>query len=159
MEFDVLANRRELLPTLARWYFRQWGHRVPGRTLQDECERLARYCNADRIPLVMLALERGELLGAVTLRFRERESMAEREHWLGGVYVAAPHRGRGLAARLVAHALECAAALGVRQLYLQTEADDGGLYRRLGWQPLERVHHLRGVDVRVMVRDVGASPA
>lgn len=45
-----------------------------------------------------------------------------------------------------------AAALGVRDVYLQTEADDGGLYRRLGWMPLESVEHAGGFPVRIMLR-------
>jgi hypothetical protein len=42
-----------------------------------------------------------------------------------------------------------------RTFYLQTERHDGGLYARLGWQPLEEVHY-HGVDVLVMGNQVSA---
>jgi hypothetical protein len=46
-----------------------------------------------------------------------------------------------------------AKAHGVTQIYLQTQALDGGLYSRLGWIPYERTVS-RGDDVLIMVKDL-----
>jgi GNAT superfamily N-acetyltransferase len=73
----------------------------------------------------------------------------EKEHWLGGVFVAPEHRGEQIATGVIHKALEKAKALHVETLYLQTEYLDGGLYRRLGWRPLDRVNY-HGLDVLVM---------
>ncbi|WP_347232124.1 hypothetical protein [Pseudoalteromonas sp. R3] len=51
---------------------------------------------------------------------------------------------------------QLAASFGVRELHLQTEQQDGGLYTRLGWQALERVNY-RGVDVVVMYKRLAHS--
>jgi hypothetical protein len=42
---------------------------------------------------------------------------------------------------------------GVKELYLQTEALDGGLYKRLGWKTIETIKY-NSVLVAVMVRQL-----
>lgn len=151
-EHVLLSQYPALLPTVAAWYFTQWGSHVPGRSAADECQRLEVFLHEGALPLLLIALEGNEPVAAAQLKFHERTERPERQHWLGGVYVCSPHRGRGLAATLVEDLMNRAAALGVRDVYLQTEADDGGLYRRLGWLPLESVGHDGGFPVQIMLR-------
>lgn len=148
----LLSQNPALLPVVAMWYFTQWGRHVPGRSHDDECQRLEVFLHDGALPLLLIALDNGEPVAAAQLKFHERTEHPEREHWLGGVYVCPSHRGRGLAARLIEELMARAAALGVRDVYLQTEADDGGLYRRLGWTPLESVTHAGGSPVRILWR-------
>lgn len=154
MEFAFLADRPEALPIVAEWYFRQWGYRRPGMTLADAHADLRRYLNRDDLPLMLLALEGDEVIGAAQLKFREMSLYPEREHWLGGVYVEDGCRGAGVASQLVERIAALARAFQVETLHLQTVREDGGLYARLGWQADERVHY-KGDDVLVMSRDIG----
>ncbi|WP_411850820.1 GNAT family N-acetyltransferase [Stenotrophomonas sp. LGBM10] len=144
------------MPLLARWYFDTWGCHVPGRTLADEQQRLEVFLQSDELPLLLVAVENEVPVAAAQLKFHERTERPERQHWLGGVYVAPSHRGTGLAATLIEALVARGTPLGVRDLYLQTEVDDGGLYARLGWQPLESTRHASGVPVRIMHRPLGA---
>ena len=41
----------------------------------------------------------------------------------------------------------------MRQLHLQTEQLDGGIYARLGWAPREQIEY-RGIQVLVMENDL-----
>ncbi len=148
----TLSDRPQLLPEVAAWYFAQWGHHVPGRTLADECERLEVFLQPDALPMLLIAMQGDRPVAAAQLKFHEREERPERLHWLGGVYVDATQRGKGIAEVLIADLMARAASEGVREVYLQTEADDGGLYRRLGWEPLESIQHTGGFPVRIMVR-------
>ncbi len=148
----TLSDRPQLLPEVAGWYFAQWGHYVPGRTLADECERLEVFLQPDALPMLLIAMQGDRPVAAAQLKFHEREERPERLHWLGGVYVDATQRGKGIAEALIADLMARAASEGVREVYLQTEADDGGLYRRLGWEPLESIQHGGGFPVRIMVR-------
>jgi GNAT superfamily N-acetyltransferase len=148
----TLSDRPQLLPEVAAWYFAQWGHHVPGRTLADECERLEVFLQPDALPMLLIAMQGDRPVAAAQLKFHEREERPERLHWLGGVYVDATQRGKGIAEALIADLMARAASEGVREVYLQTEADDGGLYRRLGWEPLESIQHAGGFPVRIMVR-------
>ena len=154
MEFLLLADRPEVIPKIASWYFEQWG-RARGSTLDRAEQRLQSFLNRDRIPLIILAVDGDEILGAAQLKFREMDIYPEREHWLGGVYVPEAHRGKSVASTLVREAIRQAQALGVEQLHLQTEALDGGLYARLGWTPRERVNY-KGNEVLVMENDLAA---
>jgi GNAT superfamily N-acetyltransferase len=78
----------------------------------------------------------------------------EKEHWLGGVYIDVAHRGKGAATRMVSHMVKLVRELGVETLYLQTDDVSGGLYARLGWQPLERLYYI-GREVLVMENAIG----
>ena len=149
MEFKFLADRPEFVPVIAKWYFDEWGSALPGVTLQQIDDRISAMLNRDRIPVHILAMEGEELLGVAQLKIREMDIYPDKEHWLGGVYVAPSARGRGLASRLVAKALELAKTFHVKTLYLQTERFDGGLYASLGWRPIEKVHY-NGIHVLVM---------
>jgi len=154
MDLEFLANKENAIPVLARWYFEEWGHLEKGNTLDKVTEKLHGYLNTDKIPLIVLAVERGEILGAAQLKYREMDIYPEKEHWLGGVYVSKNHRGNKLAEQIIRKVVSIAGKLDVHKLYLQTENLSGGLYTRLGWQPIEQVNY-RGLDVLVMEKEIG----
>jgi len=125
-----------------------------GNTVDKVTERLHDYLNTDKIPLIVLAVEEDEILGAAQLKYREMDIYPEKEHWLGGVYVSEKHRGNKIAEIIIGKVVSVAKKLKVNNLYLQTENLNGGLYRRLGWQLLEQVKY-RGLDVLVMENQIG----
>jgi len=153
MKLEFLSENPKAIPVLARWYFDEWGHIGKGRTLEDFTQGLHSYLNTDKIPLIVLAVEGTEILAAAQLKYREMDRYPEKEHWLGGVYVCRKHRGRNIAGKVINRVISVAEKLGVDKLYLQTENLSGGLYSRLGWQPLECVNNL-GIDVLVMERQI-----
>jgi GNAT superfamily N-acetyltransferase len=157
MQFIALSEAPHLLPQVARWYFDTWGRHVPGMTLDDEQVRLEVFLQQDELPLLLLAVQDQKPVAAAQLKFHERTERPERLHWLGGVYVDESQRGHGLAARLIEDLMARGRALGVRDVYLQTERNDGGLYRRLAWKPLEMQVHASGVPVRIMQRTLSAT--
>jgi GNAT superfamily N-acetyltransferase len=157
MQFISLSEAPHLLPQVARWYFDTWGRHVPGMSLDDEQVRLEVFLQQDELPLLLLAMQDQQLVAAAQLKFHERTERPERLHWLGGVYVCELQRGHGLAARLIEEVMTRGRGFGVRDVYLQTERNDGGLYRRLGWKPLEMQVHVSGVPVRIMQRSVSAT--
>jgi GNAT superfamily N-acetyltransferase len=153
IDFTLLADRPEALPIVARWYFDQWGRPGPWETLASTEESLANYLNRDRIPLMILAVENERVAGAAQLKLREMDIYPDKEHWLGGVFVAPEYRGRQIASRLAERIADVAGTLGVRRLHLQTLRFDGGLYAKLGWRPQERVTY-KGREVLVMERPI-----
>ncbi len=156
MEFSVLSDLPEAIPQVARWYFDEWGYLLEDDTYERSIERLGAYVEDDQMPVMVLAIEHGEVLGVAQLKLHELEdAYPELENWLGGVYVAEEHRGKGVGARLVERVLEIAPRFGVKKLYLQTEVLDGGLYARLGWKPMEQYQRER-LLVLIMERSVGS---
>ncbi|WP_049458913.1 GNAT family N-acetyltransferase [Stenotrophomonas maltophilia] len=154
MEFRVLPAGAPERQQLAQWYHVQWG-RDAGLSLEQELQRLNPAQDADGFPHLIAAFDGEQVVGAVQLKRREMQAFPQYEHWLGSVFVADSHRGRGLAGALVEQAAARAARMGVTDLYLQTEALDGGLYARLGWKPLQEADN-RSHRVLVMVRRISA---
>ncbi|MDV9041101.1 GNAT family N-acetyltransferase [Stenotrophomonas sp. RAC2] len=154
MEFRVLPSEAPERLQLAQWYHAQWGQDA-GLTLEQELHRLNRPQDAEGFPHLIAAFDGGQVVGAVQLKRREMPAFPQYEHWLGSVFVADSYRGRGLAGALVEQAAAQAVRMGVFDLYLQTEALDGGLYARLGWKFLHEADS-HGYRVLVMVREVTA---
>ncbi|AUI06646.1 MULTISPECIES: GNAT family N-acetyltransferase [Stenotrophomonas] len=154
MEFRVLPADALERQQLARWYHAEWG-RDAGLSLEQELQRLNPPQDAEGFPHLIAAFDDGQVVGAVQLKRREMQAFPQYEHWLGSVFVAESHRGRGLAGGLVEQAAAQAVRMGVSDLYLQTEALDGGLYARLGWNPLQEIDN-RHYRVLVMVRRLAA---
>ncbi len=150
VEFALLADRADAIPTIARWYFDEWGHLAEGDSIDRTRDRIGSYMNRDEIPFILVAINDNELVGAAQLKYREMAKMfPDKEHWLGGVYVAPSHRGQGYGFQIVEKIVSMAPRYGVETLHLQTEALDGGLYARLGWTASAQVTN-HGLDVLVM---------
>jgi GNAT superfamily N-acetyltransferase len=155
MHFELLADRIEAVPIVARWYFDEWGHRVPDSTFEKTCASIEAALDRDRLPLPLLALEGERVVGVAELKPHEMLSIyPEKTPWLGGVFVSPEARGKGIASQLALRIAAIASSRGVERLYLQTTALDGGLYGRLGWQPIEQVFY-RGLDELVMEKTLG----
>ncbi|CAQ44737.1 GNAT family N-acetyltransferase [Stenotrophomonas maltophilia] len=154
MEFRGLPADAPERQQLARWYHAEWGQDA-GLTVEQELQRLNPPQDAEGFPHLIAVFDDGQVVGAVQLKRREMQAFPQYEHWLGSVFVADSHRGRGLAGALVEQAAAQAVRMGVSDLYLQTEALDGGLYARLGWKPLEEADN-RSYRVLVMVRRLAA---
>jgi len=155
MHFKYLADHEEAIPIIARWYFSEWGHRTEETSAEELSLKLQKYLNRDKIPLILLAMERENIIGVAQLKFREMDIYPDKEHWIGGIFVPEKYRGNKVAARLISKVIEIAQAFDVNKLYLQTERLDGGLYPRLGWKPIEQVEY-KGSDVLVMENHIGA---
>ncbi len=155
VESCLLSDRPDAAATVAEWYFAEWGQKIPGLSRERLTAKVQASLNRDRLPLIVLAIEDGEVVGATELKYREMDIYPEMEHWLGGVFVTPRCRGRGVASFLASSVVDIAWRLGVQVLHLQTEHETGGLYARLGWKPMERVRY-KGTSVLVMARAIGA---
>lgn len=153
MEFVYLADHPNAIPTVAKWYFEQWGRQHQVKSLKDCEEILSDYLNHDKIPLIILAKKENEILAAVQLKYYEMDIYPQKEHWLGGVFVSVKHRKKRVAEKLVLEAVRVAKRLGVETLFLQTEKLSGGLYKKLGWNFVEKTVY-RNKPVLVMRKDL-----
>lgn len=153
LKFIFLADRPEAIETVAKWYYREWGYLREVSSVRKTKKILKKFLNRDRIPLIILAVERDEVVGAVQLKYYEMDIYPNKEHWIGGVYVSKNHRNRKIAEKLLKKAEEAARSFQIDTLYLQTQKLDGGLYKRLGWKPVETVIY-RSIHVLVMKKQL-----
>lgn len=145
-----LAWRPDLILTVARWGFGEWGHLAPGTTLDDRIARVCASTRTDGPPMIVVALDgAGAPLGTASLIFDDIKD-DPRNPWLASVYVPPEARRAGVGARLVGAIERLAVAFGYGRLYLFT-ASVPQLYARLGWQALEERAY-RGEHVTVMAK-------
>ncbi|MCB9139113.1 MAG: GNAT family N-acetyltransferase [Caldilineaceae bacterium] len=154
MQIQFLADRPEVTPVIAQWYFEEWGRKNPENSVAAIHRRLRRETSREILPLQIIAIgEDGALLGTAQLKLREMTIFPERKFWLGGVYVSRQVRGRGIGAALVNRVIELAQRRAIPELWLQTYAEDGGLYARLGWVITDHLLY-KDEEVTVMVRKI-----
>ena len=148
MKIVPLVERPALVDQVAAWGFAEWGHLNPGQTLQSRTARIRETMKADRVPIVLVALDdAGLLVGTASLLFDDLEG-DPRNPWLASVFVPAEQRGKGIASALVVAVEDAARRLGYPILYLFTTSA-ARLYARLGWRALERRDY-RGEHIQVM---------
>ncbi|WP_438863969.1 GNAT family N-acetyltransferase [Neptunicella sp.] len=149
----LLADYPAAIPTIARWYYLQWGQSNPSSNLTAIEQDVATYLQSVTPPLLVLAKEGEQILGAAQLKIREMDIYPDKQYWIGGVYVIETARGQGLARLLVNDLLQRAKQAGITKLYLQSEQLDGGIYAKAGFQLLETVIY-NGHEVVVMEIDL-----
>jgi predicted N-acetyltransferase YhbS len=132
MTIDHLANHPHFLRTLAEWQHEEWGYLRAGDTVEARIGRLQSSVQIGRIPLTVVALDDGELLGSASLISHDMDTRMELTPWLAGVIVAPEQRRKGIGAQLVRRIMAEAATLQVPMLYLYTVHSEK-FYAKLGW--------------------------
>ena len=147
---EYLANWPEFIEELARLSFLEWQdvYEQRGQTLAYLLKIYQERMNIDRLPLTLVALLDAKLIGMVSLYFFDLPTRPDLDPWLGGLLVLPEWRNRGVATKLMHRATEEARKLKVSRLYLWTSSA-ALLYRKLGWQPIERIQYF-GHDAVVM---------
>lgn len=155
IELALLADKPDAIPQIAKWYSDEWGYIATddSRSTAALESKLKDYLNRDTLPLILLAsIKEGghsKVIAAAQLRFQEMTTYPVTSHWLGGVYVNADYRGRAVGQTLLTAIIDIAKQQKITELYLQTEDHSGGLYKKMGWQPIEQVKY-HNVEVLVM---------
>jgi len=152
MHIASLADHLDLIDTIARWHWEQWGHAAPGSSVEMWAEHLRRCTNHDRLPTTYIALDGTELCGTVLLVNHDMSTHRELSPWVAGVFVAPAHRRKGIASALVRHAVQQAVLMGIARLYLYTESARK-LYEKLGWRAIADDHY-EGQPVTIMALDI-----
>ena len=149
VDTEYLADHPEFIPQIALWYFNEWGYREPNNSVEKIQRRLNTKLNRERVPVPIVAIAYGKLMGTAQLKAHEMDIYPDSEFWLGSVYVDVQSRQQGIAKQLINRIEEISRQLGITELFLQTEGLDGGLYAKLGWIPMEQVKY-HGIQVLVM---------
>ena len=147
IEIVSLVERPDLVDTVARWQWLEWGQRQ-GATVEQIASFVRDYCTARDVPQGVVLLEGGVAAGTATLEHADLDARPDLTPWLANVFVAPEFRGRGHARRLVRHIEAAARTGGTDILYLHTESATA-LYAGLGWTEIGTADH-HGHAVTVM---------
>lgn len=155
MDIEYLADHRDVIPTLAHWFYEEWAYLHPDRTLDDVERLITERANKTQIPIALVAFDGNELLGTVCLKMHDMETRLDLTPWLAGLYVARPWRRRGVGTALVKAIEKKASELTVQKLYLYTPESEG-FYAHLGWQLKEKTVYY-GCPVTIMEKEIAFS--
>lgn len=141
---DYLANCPDLANDLARISWNEWRsiYEQLGETFDDALRKYRERTNVDKLPLALVALTGGELVGTASLKHNDLDIRPDYNPWLGAVFVTPKWRGRGVGSLLCQRAVDDARRLKIPRLFLWTSTAEA-LYLKLGWRAIERTDYCR----------------
>ena len=146
---ELLADHPDVVMRLGHWMHAQWPS--PDSSPADRAGLFMMCMNRDRVPITLVAVDGGSLVGTVSLLDR---SVASHEHlhpWVASLYVATGWRHAGLATRLVDAAVAMARRLGEAAVYIGVAAVARPHYQLQGWHYIGEGHTDDGTHDRVEV--------
>lgn len=155
MFIDSLRNHRDAIPELAELLYAEWRdlYEAAGLGLNDLVAALEARAVTDSLPLTLVAVSQGKVVGSGSIKLEEPGTKAGLSPWIGGLYVRAEYRGKGLGGMML-DALEAKAReLGVKALYLSADSAVE-FYRRKGWSILESVESFGVRNVSLMTKNL-----
>lgn len=153
MQISTLKDKPQYLLPLAQWHHAEWSYLNPDRSLDERIEEMREDLEGKVIPTTFVAEDNDELLGSACILADDMSSHPELSPWLASVYVAEPHRKKGIGSVLVKRVMQHAQENGIKRLYLYTP-DQAQLYARLGWQVFSEEPY-NGTPVTIMAIDLG----
>jgi len=150
MEIDYLTQHPHLLRQLAPPMFKEWGYHNNEKTVEDRVRFMERRMNLRQIPTCFVAFNGKNALGTASLIECDVPTRSHLTPWLASVFVLEPQRGKGIAAKLIEHAIQEARALEIERLYLTT-VDANRYYERFGFREIERTEN-HGDPAIIMVK-------
>jgi len=154
IEIDFLKNHAACIPQLAKNSHDEWKpvYDKAGMTLGDVVASYARRVNTDTLPLALVAIYQGMVIGTGSLKWQDLDVRPQLTPWMGGIFVVKEYRRRGVATALIHRLIKEARRLGIKRLYLWTSSAEV-LYANLGWARLERFDYC-GRKISVMEREI-----
>ncbi|MBT8339403.1 MAG: GNAT family N-acetyltransferase [Desulfatitalea sp.] len=125
---------------LAKWHYRQWGDLTGASNEDNYRDLLLKHTFSQSLPITLLSLNNGILLGSVNVVKLDLEIRPELTPWIAQLYVSEEQRGKGIGTALVETAVDRSSELGFDTLYLYTSGTLPSYYQSIGWTTRETLH-------------------
>jgi GNAT superfamily N-acetyltransferase len=152
VEVGYLADHADQVVALAAALHAQDREYYRARTPADVAADLALSLQREALPLALIALRDGIVLGTATLSYDSITTHPHLGPWLTAFYVRPELRRRGIGRKLVAAIEAAAQRLGYEQLYAGS-GRAASLFERIGWHVLERLSY-HGEEIAILRRDL-----
>ncbi len=150
LRIEFLEDNREQFPILEEIYKAEWkehyGPGGQGNALSD----IISFCNTDRLPICLVALQRGGFVGSVALR----QKSASHHHlgpWVASLFVIAEERRKGIGAKLIKAAEDLSADLGFTKIYSRS-ATAVEFFKNISWTAIDMVE---GSNLVIFSKNIG----
>jgi len=150
---DYLAHHRTLIPEIAALSYGEWRALFEAAGISQAMLEaiLAERAVTDAIPVTMVALRDGALIGTGSIKLAEPGTRPGLSPWLAGIFIKPDERGSGVGAAIVGALEAHAARLGISAMYLSV-GKVPGFYARLGWSVVDRVDSYGVKEVTLMTK-------
>lgn len=128
-----LADHPEFVPVLSELCGLEWAHLYEGWGAEAARREFENQPGSSFLPVTLVALGGGELLGTVSLIYDDLPGFAHLNPWLASLFVLPEHRGKSVATFLVREAERLLVAEGFAEAWLFTETAQP-LFEKLGWE-------------------------
>ena len=152
VEVAYLADHADHVVALAAALHAQDREYYGARTPADVAADLTLSLQREALPLALIALRDGIVLGTATLSYDSITTHPQLGPWIAAFYVRPEHRGRGIGGKLVTAIEAAAQRLGFEQLYAGS-GRAASLFERAGWHVLQRVSY-HGEEITILRRDL-----
>jgi N-acetylglutamate synthase-like GNAT family acetyltransferase len=152
MKIDFLKNHPGKIRTVAWWTTSEWGDGTK-ESLSRKVKKYRKYLNSDKLPLTIIALDANRCVGAASLVKNDIKIKRDYSPWLASVIVSKRARGQGIGTMLVNKAVELAAELGIKTLYLHTE-NARKFYEKTDWEYIETITRKNGITSYIYKKDI-----
>ena len=156
VRIDLLADHMDLVETITRWHWAEWGHAYPESSAEEWVSTIVSRAGRGSVPFTLLAWVGKEPVGAVSLAEHDMPpdpAVASLTPCVSGTYILPKWRGKGIGATLMVALEARAASIGLDTLFLFTgEAE--AFYLRLGWRTIAQSED-HGSPMSVMEKRIG----
>lgn len=134
VRLELLADHLDLVPTVARWHWREWGEEDDELDEAKWVAVVGSRTGRDEVPFTLIAFVDEQLVGSLSVCADDTDAeFADEGPWLSGMFVRPPARDLGIGRQLVAEVERRATAAGHRTLWAHT-AEAERFYVRCGWE-------------------------
>jgi predicted N-acetyltransferase YhbS len=131
MQIAHLVHHTHLINATAQLIYDEfWVDVIDGMSVADLVAHLKTVSAPPCIPISLIALIDGELVGTVNLIENDDANRKHLRPWLAAMVVRAEYRGQGIGTALVKALLAQARAINISTIYFGT--DGPGFYERIG---------------------------
>lgn len=150
MEIVNITEENKYFQEIVDIYYNWWGFKK-NQNYQEFYKKYLDYLNSEDIPKLYALINNNTLIGMYEIN--EKDYIFEKEYspYLANVYVKKEFRGYKYSTILIKDALQQAASLGYKRLYLHTKHEN--YYEKYGFKFLLEVATKYGVK-RIFVKDI-----
>lgn len=152
MKIIAVHEHPYLLDSAVQYFWEKWGS-GENFTFYQDC-MIHSGNTDDGIPRFYAAIQDEEIIGIYALIRNDLNSRQDLQPWLACLYIDPGSRGQKLGSSLLDHAIEEAAKLGFKKLYLQTDLK--GYYEKYGWLHRGEVFGAGGGSTQFYEKGTGA---
>ena len=137
IKIEFLEENQHLFSTIEALYENEWEEYYGPGGEGDALSDITSFCNKDRLPICLVALKHGSLVGTVALT-KKSASHHHLSPWLTSLFVTEMERRKGIGTKLIEAAEILSADLGFSDIYSRSSTATE-FFMKNRWVSIDRI--------------------